>query len=125
VLRAFEIRSNVIDNINGTLYTDNYRVLAEIPWNLAVISTALSNSDAKLAILNNAGQNIQGASSIGDITDIMTPINSTSFDTDTQPKMLGEIRTWLRGVQSIYTSPSCPIDISKVLQLNSATSTAI
>ena len=122
VLRSLLIRTNVITNIDGISNSD--RTIASIPWNLEVIKTALKNSDAHLVILNKASSDVSGAGNITKITDAMIPVNSTSFNTDSQEKMVGNIKTWLRGVQGMYNSSLCPIDLTKVLQITSATSTA-
>jgi hypothetical protein len=123
ILRSLLIRKNVITNIDGV--SDSSRDIASIPWNLEVIKAALTDSNSNLAILNKAASDVGSASSVSAITDAMIPVNSTSFNTDPQSNMVENIKTWLRGVQGMYNSPICPIDLTKVLQINSATSTAV
>ncbi len=125
MLRAFMINSNVIENIKGTIYTDNYRILAQIPWNLVTIKTAVSNSTEKIAILNEASSKVSLAGSIDEVKDVLIPVNSTSFNTDPQITMVTNIKTWLSGVQNMYNTEMCPIDLIKVMEIVSpATSTA-
>ena len=121
VLRSLLIRANVISNIDGVSNSD--RTIASITWNLQAISAALKASDAKIAILNKAASDVSGAGSITLVTNAMSPVNSTSFDTDPQANMVGNIKTWLRGVQSMYDSILCPIDLTGVLKITSATTT--
>jgi len=123
ILRSLLIRKNVITNIDGV--SDSSRDIASIPWNLEVIKAALADSNANLAILNKAASDVGSASSVSAITDAMIPVNSTSFNTDPQSAMVENIKTWLRGVRGMYNSSICPIDLTKVLQINSATSTAV
>lgn len=120
-LRSLLIRANVVTNIEGL--QDSNRTIASIPWNLQVIQKALATSSAKVTILNKAANDVSGAGSITAVTDAMTPVNSTSFDTDPQAQMVSNIKTWLTGVGTIYNSLLCPIDLTKVLQINSSTST--
>ncbi len=123
ILRSSLIRSNVITNIDGV--SDSNRDIASIPWNLEIIKAALTDSDANVAILNKAASDVGGAGSISAITDAMIPVNSTSFNTDPESKMVENIKTWLRGVQGMYNSLLCPINLTKILQITSvATSTA-
>lgn len=121
ILRSLLIRANVTTNIDGTPNSD--RTVASIPWNLEVIKTALADSVANLTLLNKASIDVNGAGSITKITDAMIPVNSTSFNTDPQVKMISNIKTWLSGVGSIYNSILCPIDLTRVLQITTATST--
>lgn len=124
MLRAFMINSNVIENIKGTIYTDNYRILAQIPWNLVTIKTAVSNSTEKIAILDEASSKVSLAGSIDEVKDALIPVNSTSFNTDPQITMVTNIKTWLSGVQNMYNTEMCPIDLIKVMEIVSpATST--
>jgi hypothetical protein len=121
VLRSLLIKSNVITNIEGTPNSD--RTIASIPWNLKVASTSLDNSASHIIILNKAKNNVNGASTISEVIDAMIPVNSTSFNTDPLAKMLESIKTWLRAVGGMYTSPLCPIDLTKVLLITVSTST--
>jgi hypothetical protein len=131
-LRALLIRANVVTNINGTSNSD--RTIASIPWNIIAIKSALASSTAKLAILQKAGTEVQNASGVVAITDAMIPVNSTTFDSDPQKNMVPNIRTWFGGVKSpsgtwtggvqgMYTSIICPIDITDVLKINSPATT--
>jgi len=117
ILRSLLIRSNIITNIEGSYSSD--RSIASIPWNLEIIKAALDNSNAKIAILNKATAAVSGASSLQNITDAMLQVNSASFDTDPKTEMIANIKTWLRGVQGMYNSPLCPIDLIRVMQINS------
>lgn len=121
VLRSLLIRTNVISNIDGIVSSD--RTIASIPWNLQAIKAALDNSNGHIVILNKAKTDVATAGTITAVTDSMTPVNSTSFNTDPQATMVENIKTWLRGVGYIYNSILCPIDLTKVLQITSATST--
>ena len=121
VLRAMLIRANVITNIDGT--PDSNRNIANIPWNLQIIDTAIKDSNDNQIILDKAALDVRSASSLENITIAMTPVNSTSFNTDPQETMIDNVKTWLRGVQAMYNSPICPIDITQVLEINSSTST--
>ena len=121
-LRSLLIRANVTTNIEGISNSD--RTIASIPWNLQVIKTALASSNLKINTLNTAATAVSGAGSINAVIDAMIPVNSTSFDTDSQVNMVSNIKTWLRGVGSIYNSLLCPIDLTKVLQINTTTTTS-
>jgi len=121
ILRSLLIRSNVITNIDGM--PDSNRTIASIPWNLKIINSALGNSNANMTVLNKAVSGVNGAGDMTAITDAMISVNSTSFNTSADPKMIDNIKTWLRGVQGMYNSSLCPINLTKVLQITSATST--
>jgi len=129
VLRALIIRANVVTNIEGSQNSD--RTLALIPWNLEVIKSALEKSTQNINLLNKASSDVSNAGSIGDITNAMIPVNSNSFDTDPQAKMIDNIKTWLSGVNgiggvgNIYNSKLCPIDLTNVLKIGVATSTPV
>ncbi len=120
-LRSLIIRSNVTTNIDGV--PDSNRTIASIPWNLKMIEPALAKSAVNLAILNKAASDVNSASSIATLNDAMVRVNSTAFHTDPEIKMVENIKTWLRGVRDMYNAPLCPIDLTKVLQITSATST--
>lgn len=115
-LRSNLIRANVLTNIDGK--TDSDRIIATIPWNFKTIEAALENSKAHIVLLEKAANGVRAASNITAITDAMIPINSTSFNTDPQAKLVDNIKTWLRGVRNMYNSPLCPIDLTKTLQIN-------
>jgi hypothetical protein len=121
VLRSKLIRANVITNIEGTQNSD--RTIASIPWTLEVIKAALADSNLKITILNKATSDVSSASGFTAVTDAMIPVNSTAFNTDSQAKMVENIKTWLRGVQNMYNTKLCPIDLTEVLKITSATST--
>ena len=116
--RYYLINANVISNINGT--SDSNRIIPSIPWNLITIQSAIDKSNANMAILTKAYSDIRVASSLGAITDAMTPVNSTSFNTEVQPNISGNIKAWLTGVKDNYNTTACPIDLTDVLQINSA-----
>ena len=124
--RYYLITSNVLTNIDGT--NDSNRLIGSIPWNLMVIDVALATSSAKMAILDKAASDVNSAPSIGDVTDAMIPVNSNFFDTDSQPKLIENIKFWLvgtpdkpAGVQHMYNSSMCPIDLTEVLKIDSST----
>ena len=124
--RYYLITSNVLTNIDGT--KDSNRTQASIPWNLQVIKTVLNNSTANMAILDKAASDVNAAPSIDDVTDAMIPVNSNFFDTDSQPKLIENIKFWLAGtadkpagVQRMYNSSMCPIDLTDVLKIDSST----
>jgi len=124
--RYYLITSNVLTNIDGT--NDSNRLIGSIPWNLMVIDVALATSSAKMAILDKAASDVNSAPSIGDVTDAMIPVNSNFFDTDSQPKLIENIKFWLAGtadkpagVQHMYNSSMCPIDLTDVLKIDSST----
>ena len=121
-LRSLLIRSNVVTNIEGTV-NDSNRTIASIPWNLRVIKTKLDDSNAKMDSLTKALSAVAAATTIQSLTNTMTPINSTSFDIDSQSTLVTNIKTWLRGAQGMYNSPQCPIDLTKVMQITTASST--
>ena len=123
-LRANLIDSNVIKNIDGIVNTDSYRVLAQIPWNLATTSKMFEISDMNIDILNKTYTQINSATSSMGITDAMTTVNSTSFNTDPQTSMITNIKNWLKGVQGMYATKQCPINLDKIIGTSTtATST--
>ena len=123
-LRANLIDSNVIKNIDGIGNTDSYRVLAQIPWNLATTSKMMEISNTHIDILNKTANNIGSATSTMGITDAMVTVNSTSFNTDPQTSMITNIKTWLKGVQGMYNTKQCPINLDKIIGTSTtATST--
>ena len=121
VLRANLINSNVIQNIDGTPNVDSYRTLAQIPWNLTSINNEVNVSNNHVVILNTAQNAVNAASTATEITDAMTPVNSTSFNTDPQKNIIENIKTWLRGVRDIYSTSQCPINIDKILSTSTST----
>jgi len=121
ILRSIMIRNNVISNIDGIANSD--RTIASIPWNLPIINAILAISNANMTTLSTAASQVNSASSIDAITTAMIPVNSTSFNTDPQSTLVNNIKTWLTGVQGMYNSPICPIDLTAVMRINSATST--
>ena len=123
ILRSFLIRANVITNIDGTFNSD--RTIASVPWNLSAITAALADSYANMDIINRADSLVASAGSINAITDAMIPVNSTSFNTDPQSELVTNVKIWLSGVKNLYNSSICPIDLTKILQITSATSTVI
>lgn len=122
VLRSALIQANVITNIEGSANPD--RTLASIPWNFKVIDTAVSGSNAHIVILNKATSDVNAAPSITAVKDAMITVNSTSFNSDVQANLVENIKTWLRGVGEMYNSNICPINLTEVLKINSATSTS-
>ncbi len=119
ILRSDLINSNVIKNIDGIVYTDSFRTLAQIPWNLTAINNWINTSNSNISILNTAQSAVSAATTPTQITDAMTPVNSTSFNTDPQKDMVTNIKTWLRGVRDIYSTTQCPINLDKVLAATS------
>ncbi len=120
-LRSALIRSNVITNIEGK--PDSERIIASIPWNFKVITAALENSNGHIILLDKALNAVRAAGNITAVSDAMIPVNSTSFNTDPQVKMVENIKTWLRGVRNMYNSLLCPIDLTKTLQITTSAST--
>lgn len=123
VIRSLLIRANVITNINGV--EDQNRNIASIPWNLKTIPVLLDKSKKNVDILNKAATEVASAGSIAAINTAMGPINSTSFNIDTQPALLTNIKTWLRGVQANYNTSFCPVDLTETLQIGSVSSTNV
>ncbi len=121
VLRSILIRSNVITNIDGA--NDSNRTIASILWNLPAIEKKLSASNDKIEILNKASMDISGAGTIPAIQDALIKVNSTSFDSTSLNTTIVDIRSWLSGVGKMYNTSVCPIDLTQVLKINSATST--
>lgn len=121
ISRSLLIRSNVITNIDGV--PDSGRTIANLPWNLPVVNAALAISNAHMEILQTAGSAVSSASTIAAITTAMIPVNSTSFNTDPQSQLVPSIKTWLSGVKRMYDSTICPINLTRVLQINSVGST--
>lgn len=121
VLRSVLIRANVTTNIEGIASSD--RTIASIPWNLPVVSANASTSNAHMLVLSTAANTVNSAPTIADITTAMIPVNSTNFNTDPQTTLVPNIKTWLSGVQGMYNSTICPIDLTNVMKINSATST--
>jgi len=122
-IRASLINANIITNIDGT-QNNSDRTIASIPWNLQAIKSALNISSKNIKILNQASSDVGSASSISAVTDAMTPVNSTHFDTDPQTNLVSNIKTWLNGVAGMYSTYACPIDLAHVLKINTpATST--
>ncbi len=115
VLRSLLIRANVTTNIDGAY--DSNRTIASVPWNYKTIEKSLEKTGANTTVLNKALSDVSAASKISSVTDAMIPVNSTSFDIDSESKMVGNIKTWLRGLQNMYSTPLCPIDLTKVLQI--------
>ena len=75
-------------------------------------------------ILNTAASNVSNATSSAGVTNVMTILNSIPFNNTNPPTNLIEnIKTWLRGVQSMYNTTQCPINLTATLQIGSATST--
>jgi len=123
-LRGNLINSNVIKNIDGIINTDSYRTLAQIPWDLATTTKLLDISNAHIDLLNTAVIGVNNATSSQGISDALIPVNSTAFNTDPQKNMVTNIKTWLKGVQGMYSTKQCPIDLTKILATStSATST--
>lgn len=116
VLRSTLITANVIKNIDGI--QDSNRTSANLPWNLPFVSTGLLNSRANQAILSTASINVNSATSISDLQTAMTPVNSTTFNTDPQYQIVTSLKTWLTGNKNLYDSIICPIDLTNVLQIN-------
>ena len=116
--RYYLINANVISNIEGT--TDSNRTVPSIPWNFITIQSAIDKSNANMAILTQAYSDIRAASSLGAITDAMTPVNSTSFNTEVLPNISGNVKAWLTGMRDMYSKSPCLIDLTDVLQINSA-----
>ena len=122
VLRSALIQANVVTNIDGTTNPD--RTLASIPWNFKVIDTAVNGSNAHVVILNKATSDVNAAANITAVKDAMITVNSTSFNSDVQSTLVENIKTWIRGVGVMYSSNICPINLTEVLKINSATSTS-
>lgn len=120
-LRAVLIRANIITNIDGDQDTNRTPGVAQIPWNLQVTTDALAQSNSHIILLNQAVTGVSGAKSFGDITNAMIPVNSTSFNTDPQDKMTGNIKTWLRGLIPSYSVSPCVIDLTSVLNITTPT----
>ncbi len=121
-LRSLLIRANVITNIDGVPSSE--RTLASIPWNLKILQLGLDKSNADILILNKAASAVTAASTISAVKDAMIQVNSTSFNIDVQAKTVSNIKTWFTGVQNIYNSLICPIDLTKVLQISTPASTS-
>lgn len=117
ILRSIMIRNNVLTNIDGTPNSD--RTIASIPWNLPAINAALAISNANMTTLSTAASAVNSASNIDAITTAMIPVNSTNFNTDPQSTLVTNIKTWLTGVQGMYNSTICPINLTSVMSINS------
>ena len=70
--------------------------------------------------MDEASSKVNSAGSIDNVKDALIPVNSTSFNTDPQITMVTNIKTWLSGVQNMYNTEMCPIDLIKVMQIVSA-----
>jgi len=116
-LRATEIQSNIIANIDGVDYTGN----APINWSLTKIQNLIQVSNNNLSLLNTAAEAVSSASSYQNLVDAMTPINTASgtFDNpDTAP--ITYVKQWLTLVQSQYSTPPCLINIHPALSISTS-----
>ncbi len=116
-LRANQIQSNVITNIDGIGYSGN----APIQWNLYKIQTLIDASNKNLDLINTAESALESATNVGQIADAMTPINSASGNFDSPATTsVAYVKQWLMLVKNNYSIAPCLINIDPALNISTS-----
>jgi hypothetical protein len=116
-LRADQIKSNVITNIDGIGYTGN----TPIQWNLYKIQTLIDASNKNLDVINTAESALESATNVGQIADAMTPINTESGNFNSpSTTSIAYVKQWLTLVKNNYSIAPCLINIDPALNISTS-----